>query len=342
MKISSIIVFFLISFFGLKAQERDDLKEPKLLAELLTMEANSELDKVESIFYWITDNIEYDIETYNKVGSKYPEFEFEITEDSLENIRSYNYEVSKMVLGKRKAICDGYSRLFKTLCDYSGIESEVVNGIVKTPLEREPSPHAWNAVKIGDKWHLLDATWASGGLTLAENSFQKRLDSLYYLTAPEILIIDHFPENKKWTLIEENITYDEFLNSPAQSTNMFSKGMIDFFPKTNSLTTNHEGFIELWFEFDKSFSQYDISITEKNIESKADEIGVNVTKNNYDSLSNLYPDLGLRVPKIEVIDTDVSGNKIRFLIKPLTKDLKGLLVYIDSSFPSFEYEVKLK
>jgi len=337
-----LIILFITCFSNLGAQDKNNLDHPEHLAKWLTHKAGNEREKVDAIFFWITENIEYDIETYHKVERRYPEFNIAPTYDTAGYLKRYNDEVAKIVLNKRKAICDGYSRLFKSLCDYSGIQCEVVTGMAKIPLETKPSPHAWNAVRLNNKWQLVDATWASGSLSLSEDSFTRKLDTLYYLTPPEVLIIDHFPDDQKWTLLEREYTYDQFLNHPAQSTHMYAKGLMDYHPKSKLITPGSDGLIELSYEFKSSFPPYDITIIERDIRSKYDHLDITVSAVNYDSIMNVYPDFGQRIPKIEIVRTDVAGNRLTFFVKPLTKNLKGLLVYIGSSLPCLEYDVDIE
>jgi hypothetical protein len=52
-----------------------------------------------------------------------------------------------------QAVCDGYARSFKVLCDQFGIECVVVPG-------RANEAHAWNYVKMEDgNYYLVDVTW---------------------------------------------------------------------------------------------------------------------------------------------------------------------------------------
>lgn len=52
-----------------------------------------------------------------------------------------------------KTVCDGYSKAFVLLANYSGIESAVVRGYLN-----ETVYHAWIAVKSGDGWLFCDPT----------------------------------------------------------------------------------------------------------------------------------------------------------------------------------------
>ena len=65
------------------------------------------------------------------------------------------------ILGK--AVCAGYSSIFKEAMDRLGIECDIIN---------EPRVHTWNAIKFGDKWYPLDLTWD------ANNIQNKGIDNL--------------------------------------------------------------------------------------------------------------------------------------------------------------------
>ncbi|MCR5625003.1 MAG: InlB B-repeat-containing protein, partial [Lachnospiraceae bacterium] len=67
-------------------------------------------------------------------------------------------------------VCASYAKLFKIICNYYGIECSYVIG--KYDAQRTVSGHAWNYVKVEDKWYLLDVT---GDCTEAEDNLMKFL-----------------------------------------------------------------------------------------------------------------------------------------------------------------------
>lgn len=91
---------------------------------------------------------------------------------------NYTCEVSD-VLKKRVGVCEGYANLFNYLCEQAGIMSIKIHGIVPQ------GGHAWNAVRINKKWYLMDVTWGDN----------------YFLTSPAQFINDHFASVRKWTLL---------------------------------------------------------------------------------------------------------------------------------------------
>lgn len=58
----------------------------------------------------------------------------------------------------KAAVCEGYARAFKALCEREGIPCKLVSGqgVASTGIES----HMWNAVQMEDgKWYGVDATW---------------------------------------------------------------------------------------------------------------------------------------------------------------------------------------
>ena len=57
-----------------------------------------------------------------------------------------------------RAVCDGYAKAFKLLCDRAGIPCVIVAGNAQQGGRDEP--HAWNYVQMEDgAWYAVDVTW---------------------------------------------------------------------------------------------------------------------------------------------------------------------------------------
>ena len=133
-------------------------------------------------------------------------------EDTSSVWKSAHEMTAEKVLRRRIAVCDGYAKLFKTLCEYSGIQSEVITGYAKNNTERSlrfRTNHTWNAVRIDSVWHLLDVTWASGYVNYGEQ-FVQRTDESYFLPSPKVFFNDHYPEDLRWSLLENPPSLNEF------------------------------------------------------------------------------------------------------------------------------------
>jgi transglutaminase/protease-like cytokinesis protein 3 len=199
------------------------IKEENLeaLAHQLTANCNTDLEKTRSIFKWITENISYNTLIFQKISKHSASSKtFIEVEDTSMTLKPLDIRVAESVLKRRLAICDGYSRLFKALCDLSGIKSEIIIGYARSNWTRVGtrfySNHTWNAVLINNKWHLLDVTWASGYLNYSDE-FIKQYNDFYFLTPPEEFILDHYPEKIEWTLLKEPPSIQEFRLSPFKS-----------------------------------------------------------------------------------------------------------------------------
>lgn len=234
-----IIVFFPVWLHGQSMQynfNRIDNKVTSIpvastrdLAEQLAALGNTDLEKVRAFFRWITENIDYNVRIFNRTKSTGTLF-YEEPDDSNAALPSLNERIAAKVLAKRIAFCDGYSRLFKTLCDHAGIPAEIINGYARTNNSRRFGVnHTWNAVYIDSAWHLLDVTWASGFITYS-NYFIRQYNDSYFLTPPDQFIRDHYPEDMKWTLLDDPPVYREYNQSPFRYEGYVKTLISDHFP----------------------------------------------------------------------------------------------------------------
>ncbi len=111
----------------------------KLVSSLgLSDPAKSDYRKVQKIYEWMTDNIEYDYDHVN---------------DDSYKLKNTAYAALK----NKTAVCQGYSVLFYRLAMEAGIDARIISGVGYTDAGSEA--HGWNIVKIGDKYYPLDSTW---------------------------------------------------------------------------------------------------------------------------------------------------------------------------------------
>lgn len=167
----------------------------KKLAFSITRNANTSSEKVLNIYNWITQNIAYDNEL---MRSEKLQKQIYISEEN----------VVRNVLDRKLALCGGFALLFERLCADVGIAAKAVNGFTKdysgTPQKRKKPNHTWNVVKLNGEWKLLDITWAIG------HGISGKPDNFWYLTNPKEFIYSHYPEDSKWTLMQNPISFSEF------------------------------------------------------------------------------------------------------------------------------------
>lgn len=211
------------------------------LAVRLTAPYTTELEKVRAIYSWICQNIRYNTDIYKPLALRARYVPEPI--DTTSEWRSADEMTAQKVLRRGKAVCEGYSRLFRVLCQYAGIEAVVLNGYVRSDYDRMAdrfrTNHTWNAVRIDSVWHLVDATWAAGYMTLGDEFVQQQND-YYFLTPPKELIRDHYPEDLRWSLLLQPPTLSEFRKMPFRSKSYLKYGIASYSP-SNGIVEAHVG-----------------------------------------------------------------------------------------------------
>ena len=206
---------------------------PAELSEQITANCTTDLEKTRAIFRWITDNIAYRTRPTTRRRKLNPGV-YREPPDSVE-LKPLDERVAEDVLANGVAVCDGYARLFKTLCAYAGIRSEIVMGYAKTEasqrIQRFRPNHSWNAVYIDSTWQLLDVTWASGYISWSGNEFIKYYDEQYFLTKPEKFIREHYPDDLNWTLMDDPPLMNEFRFSPYKQRSFVKYKISSYFPE---------------------------------------------------------------------------------------------------------------
>ena len=218
-----------------KSMSKPDLQ----ISDLSNFVSNNISDKKEIAkfyYYWISLNISYDFEKRDKFKTIEP------TDEELNNsVNPY------LIFDEKKAICIGYSNLFKLFMDSSKIECKIISGHAKTleNLTLEPEldenfRHAWNSIKINNSWLLIDTTWAQ--------QFEKNISDYYFNTKPERLILSHYPEEEKWQLLTKPVSINHFNKQPYVHSLYFNTG----FGELPKLTADTEYY---YIEFPKNESK---------------------------------------------------------------------------------------
>ena len=170
----------------------------KLTAYLIEP-AENDFEKVRAFYVWLADNVAYDVAALNPKD------------------RPDQEDVAR-VLKSRRAVCHGYALLFKNMCELASVRCHFVAGWSKrlggrNGIEIPGTGHAWNAVWIDDKWHLIDATWGAGTIGRKKGkklAFTKKFSDHWFLTAPRNFANTHAPYNPAWQLMDCPIPWETF------------------------------------------------------------------------------------------------------------------------------------
>ncbi len=191
------------------------------LATKINSDFNLDEEKVRAAYQWLSNNIDYE-----KVNDVFDIADYQIIyaseKERLRQLETKNRKKIKRILKTNKAICIGYARVFKAICDDLNIQSEIVVGYSKTMANQINNDatyknHAWNAVKINNIWQLLDITWS----TVSQVKEYKHYNDYYFFVDPKELILTHFPVNRDWQLLESPISKATFFKTPIFYANYF-------------------------------------------------------------------------------------------------------------------------
>jgi hypothetical protein len=120
-----------------------DSKNPEIaaLANSLLKPEMKDMDKLFAIHSWVTSNIAYDYEEFlsGNIGMS----------------------TASQTIKEREGTCRDYSFVIAALARAANLEARVVYGETKGE-SRFGRWHAWNEVRIGDRWVTVDATWDAG------------------------------------------------------------------------------------------------------------------------------------------------------------------------------------
>ena len=182
-----------------EAAKDPDQNLAPLVAVLIAGESDPFM-RIKLIHDWISDTITYDVAMASKNT---------VTGQDLAT-----------VLSTRRAVCSGYARLFQKMAELAGFEVKTVSGFTKG-LGREFSfdfqnSHAWNMVRIGDMWYLVDTTFDAGAFqsqtsaSSAKGNYTKRYSTDYLFPAPIQLRFTHFPEQAVHQLSQAPLDRETF------------------------------------------------------------------------------------------------------------------------------------
>jgi transglutaminase-like putative cysteine protease len=180
-------------------------KEIIALANEITRNCTTDAERAKAIYDWITSHITYD---------------WKVWADMVAGAGSYTQPQDPWsVVQRGTGVCAGYAWLFNALAGSVGIPADFVIGDVRGYRGTTDDAlvnkfqHAWNSVKIGDQWYLMDATWGARQNGESDSDYLARRD-YYYQTPANQLIFDHRPETTEWQLLANPVTDEAFRALP--------------------------------------------------------------------------------------------------------------------------------
>lgn len=134
--------------------------------------------KINYVYDYIVDTVLYDYEFTDELEEE--------DNDNTKDLFSYKCLYLEGVFGMQNdksfvkddcvAICDGISKAILCMLTIEGID------VIKISGESRNVAHAWNKVKLGNNWYMLDATW---GNSLDQTTHQESFTHDYLLVADD-------------------------------------------------------------------------------------------------------------------------------------------------------------
>lgn len=179
-------------------------KKYERLAEKINNDFQSDKDRAAAIYVWVANNIAYDTKVESMASAR---FTYRTLEEKRQKEEQLRTELALTALKKQKAVCQGYSELFRLLCLACGIECEVISGYSKTEVRQigfmpKVADHAWNVIRLNGQWQLVDVTWGAGYVDGKENAFVADFSDVYFLMAPGLFALNHYPEDNSWLMTD--------------------------------------------------------------------------------------------------------------------------------------------
>lgn len=130
--------------------------EMKRVLSQINADNYSVASKVHNIYDYLVDTVIYDYEFVDKIADNesYGDTIFLYKCLYMEGVFGYA-SGGKFSEKERVAICDGLSKAFLCLTRIEGIDSIKVSGTT------DGGAHAWNKVKVNNRWYMVDITWGN-------------------------------------------------------------------------------------------------------------------------------------------------------------------------------------
>ena len=188
----------------------DPDKHLEPLVRFLASGGRDGFHKVKILHDWIADNIAYDVEAY-----------FSDTETK---------SSGPSTLKQRRGVCYGYGSLMEEMCALAGIPCRTISGYGRgysfatgRNVDADQDNHAWNAVYIDGRWHLVDVTWDAGHVD--GRAYRKKYCTTYLFMEPENFVYTHLPKEPRWQLLASPLAAEQFGDLPFLRGVFFDRGL---------------------------------------------------------------------------------------------------------------------
>ena len=181
---------FHMEYYTTAEQEAEVASTIDSVLKSLDLEGKSDYEKFIAIYNYITKNTKYDNANLKDTG--------------------YTLKYSAYAaLINHTAVCQGYANLLYRMLLQAGIDNRMITGI------GNGGPHAWNIVKLGDKYYNVDSTWDSKD---AGVNFRGEVIEYHYFMNYRLKSEADFPNHTR----DDKFTTEEFNTAYPMSTESYA------------------------------------------------------------------------------------------------------------------------
>lgn len=163
---------YLSKEFETEEQINEAIKKVENIRQaIIENKKDNDYDNVKMVHDYLVETIDYDSS---------------LSKDNIYNI--FGALISK------ECVCEGYAKSFKYLMDGLNIPCTMVIGKARNSSGNTES-HAWNYVKIDEKWYAIDVTW-DDPVVIGIGNLDRTRKYKYFLLGEKEINIDHMPSGK--------------------------------------------------------------------------------------------------------------------------------------------------
>ena len=167
-----------------EAELTDAIKQMESQIAWGSDENDIEKSSIREIYRYVCDNFAYDTESYNEHQKAKADSSYQMSKTAQQSYVAYG------AYKQKKAVCQGLADLIYRICLDRGIECRIIRS----------NTHAWNAVKVGDKWYMCDAT---GDVQKTSYNYDK-----YLLAAADLIDYDMKYKTDRYDWKHDDVMWD--------------------------------------------------------------------------------------------------------------------------------------
>ncbi len=237
----------------------------KTISEEIGEDFQDQNNLIRALYIFLASKMTYDLDFGNE------SFRIRSLAKNKEELNRITDSELERALSLRKGVCWEYAHLFKKLCYYQGIDSEVIPGMRRVENELPLKPdynHVYNVVELYGEKKFIDCTFSPPDV------YDKSVYDMYYLVDPEEFIFICFPEDVKKQYLSNPLTYMQFRNLPLATNDKLALKIKNVYPRVCKLRVKQSQKTRLSLELGRLnvLDEVFVIVNNRNVE------GIEVTK----------------------------------------------------------------